>query len=163
MRAKTEHPTGVSAGRLAEGRPAPGLERLNVLIGRWITQGETVASADAPSIPIVASDVYQWLPGGHFVVHPAYGLFGTGGVGGYEIIGHDPKTGQFRTWFSDSQGNVTTETLVIEGDTWQWRGESTRCTGQLTDGGLAIIARHERSDDGVTWVPSMTVTLRKVE
>jgi hypothetical protein len=163
MRSNTERSTGVSAGRLVEGRPAPELERLNVFIGRWITAGETVAGSGAPSVPIVASDIYQWVPGGHFVMHPPYGRIGTTGVGGLEIIGHDPATGQFRTWFFDSQGNVTTEALLQDGDTWKWLGERVRCTGVLDDGGKTMVARHERSDDGVHWVPSMTVTLRKVE
>jgi hypothetical protein len=156
-------PTGVAAGRVEIGHPIRELERLNVLIGRWITEGHTVAAPDAPSVPIVASDVYQWVAGGHFVVHPAYGRLGTSGGGGVEIIGYDAATRQFRTWFFDSQGNVITEALINEGDTWTWVGERVRCTGVLTDGGKILTARHERSDDGVTWVPSMNVTLRKVE
>jgi Protein of unknown function (DUF1579) len=162
MPTNAERPTG-SASRPSEGRSAPELERLNVFIGRWITTGETVAGSDAPSVPIVASDIYQWVPGGHFVVHPAYGRLGTSSGGGVEIIGYDPNTGQFRTWFFDSQGNVITEALVQDGDTWKWLGERVRCTGVLEDGGKTIVARHERSDDGVHWVPSMNVTLRKVE
>jgi len=163
VRATSKAATGVRAGRPAEGRPAPGLERLNAIIGRWITEGETVSASGAPSVPIVASDVYQWGPGGHFVVHPAYGRMGTVGVGGVEIIGYDQNTGQFRTWFFDSQGNVTMEALVVQGETWRWIGERVRCTGTLTDDGKTLVACHERSDDGVKWVPSMNVTLRKVE
>ena len=32
----------------------------------------------------------------------------------------------------------------------------------MTDGGLTQVARHESSADGLTWTPSMDVTLRKV-
>ena len=163
MQGNTARSTGVGNGRLAEGRPAPGLERLNAFIGRWITEGETVAGDGAPSVPIVASDVYQWVAGGHFVMHPAYGRLGDVGGGGVEIIGREPDTDQFRTWFFDSQGNMITEALVNQGNTWQWLGERVRCTGVFSDGGKTLAARHERSEDGVHWVPSMTVTLRKVE
>jgi hypothetical protein len=156
-------PSGVSAGRVTVGRAIAELERLNALIGRWITEGQTVAAPNAPSVPIVASDVYQWVTGGHFVLHPAYGRLGEVGGGGVEIIGYDPDTEQFRTWFFDSEGNVIKEALINQGDTWMWVGERVRCTGVMSDDGKTLTCRHERSDDGVNWVPSMDVTLRKVD
>src|SRR5262245_17831589 len=104
--------TGAATGRLAEVRERPReLEQLDVFIGRWVTEGETVGDPEAPAMTILASDVYQWLPGGYFVMHPAYGRIGTTGVGGVEIIGFDPATRQFQTYFFDSQGNATTQTL----------------------------------------------------
>jgi hypothetical protein len=140
------------------------LKRLNVFIGGWITEGDTVADGDAASSRIVASDVYQWVPGGHFVMHPAYGRIGAVGVGGLEVIGYDTETGQFRTYFFDSQGTTTTETLTCREDgTWIWQGAHVRCTGIFTDDGRTLTARHERSDDGKHWTPSMMVTLRKID
>jgi hypothetical protein len=39
-------PSGVATAQLSGGaRRSPGLERLNVFIGRWITEEETVAGA----------------------------------------------------------------------------------------------------------------------
>src|SRR5262245_27712709 len=114
-----ELPTGVSSGGLAEQRERPHeLERLNVFIGRWITEGETVAEPGNPAVAIVASDVYQWLPGEYFVMHPAYGRIGAIRVGGVEIIGFDPETGQFQCYFFDSQGNTTRQTLSCRDDMW---------------------------------------------
>jgi hypothetical protein len=58
----TELPTDVSSGLLAEQRERPPeLQQLNVFIGRWMTEGETVAESGAAAVSIVASDVYQWL------------------------------------------------------------------------------------------------------
>jgi len=82
----------------------PQRERLGVFIGRWITEGETAAGADAPAMRIVASDVYEWAPGGQFVLHPAYGRIGDMEVGGIEIIACDPATQQYRTHFSTVRG-----------------------------------------------------------
>jgi len=141
----------------------PELQQLDVFIGRWMTEGETVAAPAAPAVAIVASDVYQWLPGGRFVMHPAYGRIGTVGVGGVEIIGFDPATRQFQTHFFDHLGNTTRQTLSCRGDTWTWLGAHERCTGRFTENGRTLTARHERSEDGVRWVPSMTVTLRKID
>jgi hypothetical protein len=154
----------VATARVAKGTgPAPELERLKVFIGRWLTEGETVATPAAPAMQIVASDVYQWAPGGHFVMHPAYGRIGDVDVGGLEIIGYDASTGQYRTHFFDSQGNIITETLSYKDGVWIWQGVNARCSGIFTAGGKILTARHERSDDGVHWGPSMTVTLRKIE
>jgi hypothetical protein len=154
---------GVAAGHVTKtAHRAPELERLEVFISRWITEGETTASTEAPSMQIVASDVYQWAPGGHFVIHPAYGCIGEVGVGGLEVIGFDSATGRYRTHFFDSQGNITTETLSYQDGAWIWQGTHARCTGAFTEEGKVLTARHERSDDGIHWVPSMTVKLRKV-
>ena len=157
-------PTGVATGRVA-GATGAGLEqqRLQVFIGKWINEGRTVASADALSVKIVTSDVYEWMPGGFFVLHTAYGRIGDIDVGGVEIIGYDAASQTYRTHFFDSQGNISSQELTVSGDTWRWSGEHTRCTAVFTDQGKTQIAHHERTDDGVNWVPSMEVTLTKVE
>jgi len=143
-------------------RRAPELERLEVFIGRWITEGETTPSTDTSSMRIVASDVYEWVPGRHFIMHPAYGRIGEVGVGGLEVIGFDPATGQYRTQFFDSQGAIITETLSYRDGSWTWEGTHARCTGVFAEDGKTLTAHHERSDDGIHWEPSMTVRLRKV-
>lgn len=63
-------------------------------------------------------------------------------MGGLEVIGYDPATGQFRPYFFDHTGNAITETLTCKDGTWSWQAANHRCRG---------------------WEPSMIVTLRKVE
>jgi hypothetical protein len=139
------------------------LKRLDVFIGKWINEGRTIAvEPGAPAVKILTSDVYEWMPGGRFVLHSAYGRIGDLDVGGTEIIGYDPETGAYRSYFFDSQGNVSTDTLAADGDTWIWQGEDTRCTAVFTDCGKVQTAHHERLDDGGGWVPAMDVTLIKV-
>jgi Protein of unknown function (DUF1579) len=137
--------------------------QLEALIGRWITEGHAVASPGGPAAKILASDVYEWAPGGFFIVHPAYGRVGDTHVGGVEIIAYDAETGSYRSHFFDSFGNVSESRLTIEGDVWTWSGGRTRCTAILSDGGKTFTAHHERSSDGVTWEPSMEVVLRRVD
>ena len=141
----------------------PELKQLSVFIGRWLTEGETVAQAGEPAAVIVASDVYEWAPGGHFIMHPAYGRVGAMEVGGLEVIGYDASSGQFQTHFFDSDGNATRETLSYRDGVWTWQGSNSRCRGVFSDDGRTLTAHHERSDDGEHWRPSMTVTLRKIE
>jgi Protein of unknown function (DUF1579) len=140
----------------------PEHELLSSLIGKWITVGRTVPTGDEPALPIQASDVYDWVAGGFFVIHTAYGRIGDVDVGGIELIGYDPETGRFRTHFFDSQGNISNQDLTFDDGTWTWSGESARATGVLSDDGRAMPTLHEWSDDGVSWRPSMDITLRKV-
>jgi hypothetical protein len=64
-------------------------QALAVLIGKWINEGHTIGTSEIPSAPILTSDVYEWAPGGFFVVHSAFGKIGQASVGGVEIIGVD--------------------------------------------------------------------------
>src|SRR5580700_9719353 len=62
-------------------------EALAILIGKWISEGHTIGTAEIPSVPVLTSDVDEWAPGGFFVVHSAIGTIGGASVGGVEIIG----------------------------------------------------------------------------
>jgi hypothetical protein len=108
-------PTGVAAGRVDRApTPGPEHERLNAIIGRWINEGHTINPDGTPGVKILASDVYEWAPGGFFVVHPAYGRIGDIGVGGVEIIGYDPASQKYQVYFFDSQGNISRHDLTIQ-------------------------------------------------
>jgi hypothetical protein len=146
----------------AEHRRLPQHELLSSLIGKWMTVGETIPTDGSPALEIQASDIYEWVAGGFFVVHTAYGRIGDSNVGGVEIIGYEPESGRFRTHFFDSQGNVSNQDLTFHDGRWTWSGPHARATGVLSDDGQSMPTLHEWSDDGVDWRPSMNVTLRKV-
>ncbi|WP_436763609.1 hypothetical protein [Streptosporangium sp. V21-05] len=134
-------------------------EALEVLIGKWINEGHTVDAEGIPPGPILTSDVYEWAPGGFFVVHSAYGRIGDTSVGGVEIIGVDGDA--YRSTFYDSFGNVHNSRVEVGGEVIRWIGDLTRCTVTITDGGTTQVAHHESSADGVSWSASMDVTLRR--
>lgn len=152
----------VSTGIVEPTEPGPEIKRLAVFIGRWLTEGHLVDEGGAPGGRILTSDVYEWAPGGFFVVHPAYGRIEDVGVGGVEVIGYDAATGAYRAHFFDSQGNASEQTLTADGDKWFWEGESARCTGIFSEEGRRLTAHHERRGEDGSWVPSMEVTLRKI-
>lgn len=136
---------------------------LKVWIGRWINEGHAVGDDGSPLVKTVTSDVYEWMPGGFFVLHTAYGRIGDVGVGGTEVIGYDEPSGCYRSWFFDSRGNVTTHEVTVDGDVWTYQGETTRSTIRFGAGGRIQTVLHERTDDRQTYAPSMQVTLTKVE
>jgi Protein of unknown function (DUF1579) len=140
----------------------PEHERLEIFIGRWMTAGETVATEGAPAVKILASDVYEWMPGGFFILHTAYGRIGDQDVGGTEIIGYDAAAKVYRTHYFNSQGGLITETVTLDGKRAMWQGENVRATSLFSDDGKVQECLHERSDDGENWMPAMEITLTKV-
>ena len=147
----------VGSGTLGETqRPDPIFATLEPIIGRLMTLGKTIGGG-ADDAEIAASDIYEWGPGGFFVLHSAYGVMGEMGVGGIEMIGLDASGKAFRTWFFDNQGKLEEQKLSVAGDTWTWEGEATRCTGTLSADGYSMDARHERRSEDGAWTPSMRV------
>ncbi len=68
------------------------IERLNIFVGKWINEGYTIKAPEASQLKILASDIYEWMPGGFFILHTAYGRIGNMNVGGTEILGYDTIT-----------------------------------------------------------------------
>ncbi len=164
MTKSSTEPTGVAVGQVMQPVvPGPEHRRLDVFVGRWINEGHTVATDEAPAAKILTSDVYEWMPGGFFVLHTAYGRIGDVGVGGTEIMSYDPTTGTYRSLLFDSQGNINEDELTVKGGTWTWAGATHRATAVFSDNGKTQTCRHERLDENGQWIHAMVVGLVKVE
>ncbi len=50
-------------------KPGPEHKRLDALVGKWKSDGRTIAGGDEPVIKISGTDAYEWLPGGFFLLH----------------------------------------------------------------------------------------------
>jgi hypothetical protein len=87
----TENTTSrvVAVARGVEHRETVGPQReaLDPWIGRWINNGYTIDDDGSRRLTITTSDVYEWVPGGFFIPHTAYGRIGDHPGGGTEIIG----------------------------------------------------------------------------
>jgi hypothetical protein len=143
--------------------PRPEHRRLEVFIGKWINEGETVATSDSPAARIVTSDVYEWIPGRFAVLHTAYGHIGDLDVGGVEIIGYDAESGHYTSHFFDSQGHVTVDQLTYDAGKWIWTGERIRTTSEFSHDGKIQRSLHEQLADRTEWRLAMDVTLRKID
>jgi hypothetical protein len=156
--------TGVAVGRVDRpSKPGPEHRLLEIFIGRWINEGETIGSGNIPAVKILTSDVYAWMPGGFFVLHTAYGLIGNAEVGGTEVLSYDTTSKTYQSLFFDSQGNINTDMLSVNGNTWIWQGKDHRATAVFSDAGKTQTVHHERLGDDGNWVPAMDVVLRKVD
>jgi len=128
-------------------------QRLEVLIGRWITKGSTTD----------AVDTYERLPGGallHLVDAQVEGQK----VEGAEIIGYDPARGTYVTQYFGSDGPNAYEASLSERDgalVWSMRSARDRFTGTFDDDRNVITGHWEALDDDSNWQPWMDITLTR--
>ena len=140
--------------------PGPEHRRLEAFIGKWINEGETIATPDAPAARILTSDVCESVPGGFFVFHTAYGRLGDLDLGGVELLGYDQERGVYTSHFFDSQGHVTVDDLTYDDGTWTWQG-ARLAHSATTARPYAPATRIPTT--AASGAPSMDVTLRRVE
>lgn len=141
--------------------PEDGRRRLEALIGRWSTEGETVDGPSEPPARIAGTDTYEWLGGGFFVVHRVDVRFGDEQVEAIEVIGYDAASGTYPTHAFDSRGGATTYQMRERDGTWTITGETERSTLAPAGDGATMHASWERSDDGRTWRPWMEIRLAR--
>jgi hypothetical protein len=147
----------------------PGAEqkKMCAFLGRWHTTGKVAATESDPAAEVDSIDTYEWYPGEFFLVHHADSRVGGSRIKSIEIMGYDPERRCYFASFFDSTGGSGTEEIRLNGNTWTWRGSDVmgakehRCIAVFSDDGQTIKARHEKSDDGKSWVLWIDVTLRK--
>jgi hypothetical protein len=140
--------------------PGPGHQRLGAFVGTWATEGEITAG---PPGKVKATDTYEWLPGGFFLLHRWDAHMPDGRTQGVEIIGYDAASQTYPMYSFDSAGNVGTMRAHVDGDAWTFEGESLRFTGGFRDGGETFAgAWEQRSGDGTEWSPWMDIKLSRV-
>lgn len=136
---------------------------LNAFIGVWDTEGEINTGSSGQAVSFRARDTYEWLSGGHFLLHWFDADMPEGTVRGIEVIGYSHEN-TFHMHSFDSLGNANVMTARVENDTWTFTGESMRFTGSFQEDGMVFAGLWEmRSGDESTWKPWMNIRLRKVE
>jgi hypothetical protein len=141
----------------------PGAEhrRLDVFVGTWRTEGIIRAGEHGPESTFTATDRYEWMPGGFFLLHHVSAHMGDGELTALEVIGYDAATGTYPMRSFDSQGNTGTHQATLRDGTWTFAGPTERFTGRFSDDGGTITGLWEQSTDGAEWVPWMDVTLTR--
>lgn len=146
-------------------RPSPATRNhapLDAFVGVWETEGEVKSNNDTPSVKFTATDTYEWLPGGYFVLHRFTADMPDGNVQGIEVIGYSTDSQSFLMYSFDSLGNNMVMQGKTEGGKWIFLGECIRFTGSFLDDGKTFSGLWElRSSEEENWKPWMDVTLRK--
>lgn len=157
--------------------PAPSreIQRLGALVGRWRSEGYIVSEVP---IPITGTDIYEWLPGGFFLLHHVDVMIGDQPVKAIELFEYDPTTDSFIGRAYDNQGNITImRARVDEQGVWTFTGGgdvaavarpstadasgAVRSTLTVNPDKATMTAKWERCDDGTTWQPWMDMTFSR--
>jgi Protein of unknown function (DUF1579) len=139
------------------------LERLDVLIGRWRTEGSTSDGKEGPGNRIDAIDTYERLPGGA-LLHLVDAKVGDQRVEGAEIIGYEPDRGCYLTQYFGSDGPNSYEATLGEDDgalVWTMCSARDRFTGTFNEERDLITGHWDALDDDSEWQPWMDITLTK--
>jgi Protein of unknown function (DUF1579) len=150
-------------GTMARATERP-LHRLEVLVGRWKTEGLARATEEVPAARIDAIDTYEWLVEGVVLLHRVDARVGDLKVDGAEIIGYDPERAIYVTHYFGSDGPAVYEAELSEErerSVWTMRSPDTRFSGEFSDDGDVITGRWERLSDDSTWTEWMDITLTK--
>jgi hypothetical protein len=155
-------------------KPSPQTQRLGALVGRWRSEGHVVGE----SVPIVGTDVYEWLPGEFFLVHHVDVTVGDQPVQAIELIGEvDPETGAFIARTYDNEGAVTImHATVDDAGVWTFTGGpdiapaaqpyedsvAVRSILTIAEDGNSMHADWQRSTDGTTWEPWMDMSFTRM-
>src|SRR4029450_13694889 len=150
-------------------------ERLRAIAGRWATSGHVIGE---PSLPISGTDTYEVFMGGYFVVHHVDVTVGDRPVRAIEVIG-EPDTAHVgylaRSFDSEGRGEVMLLRIGEDG-VFRFTGgadvasaaqpmdvptEGVRSTLPIAADRRSMTALWERSEDGVTWQPWMTLTFAR--
>lgn len=143
--------------------PDPALKRLDVFVGKWNTEGQIRAAPPNPAVKISGTDIYEWLPGGFFLVHRVDVRMGDEEVKAVEIIGYDASSQTYPMHSFDNKGNYDLLQANVHDRTWTIIGKSMRFTGVFSDDGNTITGHWEQLIDGSNWLPWMEVKLTRVE
>jgi hypothetical protein len=130
-------------------KPAPELQSLEVLIGKWNNAIEFKSDPDNTG---TGSVTYEWMEGQFFIVERFEHTFKKEGAHkGLSIIGYDNEKQSCLSHFFDNHGNIRTYKLSIRDGAFTINGEWERYTGEVSEDGNTITGTWEQSKDGSTW------------
>lgn len=140
---------------------SPELARLQPFVGRWSMKGRIVEGPFGPATAISATDVYEWMPGGHFLLHRIEAQMGTDAVEGLEVIGYDAATQRYCMRSYDSAGSSSIMHMSETDGWWSALGHTERSRVRFESEGKVMRGGWERLSDDGNWRPWMEITLTK--
>jgi len=153
------------------GRPHAERRFPHAFVGKWKTEGRQHETVLGSAANISATETYEWLTGGRFLVHRFEGHVGDGPAACIEIIGHEDSSDRYsvhtfynngvtRRWRGEERGGL----WLLTGD-WPVAGrtQKVRCTIALLDEERAMKGKWEYSKDGSKWHTFWDVSATKLD
>ena len=143
---------------------SPALAPLDVLVGAWSLE----ARFDQPPLPDAdARVVFEWMPGGQFLVE-RWEIDVPEAPDGIAIIGPDPLSdGGYLQHYFDTRGVARVYRMTLAHNVWTlWRDEADfspldfrqRYTGTIAEDGRTIAGSWDICHDGTTWEHDFDLT-----
>jgi len=140
--------------------PSEHHSRLNILAGAWDTSITMIEADGTEGGTSQASDIYAWMPNGHFLVHDVDAMMGDQHVQSTEIFGVDRASGEFFSRSYDPDGSTNDFVSKIEGLDYTITGKVQRFTGHFGDDGR-MLQGEWRQLQGDDWRPFVRIVLKK--
>jgi hypothetical protein len=138
--------------------PAESLRPLAPLAGRWRTTGTVFGDDGAPVMSVDGTDEYEWMAGGHWLVHRVDVLMGEDRTRALELIGDPAEDGAFAMRAFDGSGAYDEMRLTPDGRTLRTQGDGVRNTLTVAEDGGSMAAVWERTTEAGTWIRWMELT-----
>ena len=130
------------------GTPEKSLAPLAPIIGRWRTSGTVLDDAGNLTAEISGTDVYDWLPGGHWIAHEADVRMGDQRVLVHEVIGGLHPAGGWQMYAFEATSGPGVMRLSQEGpDLLLLQGDGLRSWFRIRAGAGRMTSRWERLVD----------------
>ena len=84
---------------------------LDIFEGYWDTRVTIIGDRT----DFGATDIYEWMPGGFFMLHNVEAQMGGQEVRTLEVIGAHPQTDGYLSWSFDNAGGAATYTAALRG------------------------------------------------
>jgi len=106
-------------------KPGPEVKKLEVMVGRFMNEGEVKAGAFGPNSPamkVSGTDDCRWTAGGFGLVCAE-----TVDIGGTkeietDVVYYDPVSKKYEYHGIRNTGETNNQTGTVNGDTWTWLG-----------------------------------------
>ncbi len=139
----------------------PELKPLEMFVGSWHTEGKMKGEAGGRDVTIKGTDIYEWVSGGHFLLHRVNVLIGSQRVETTELIGYDSASKTYAMHYFDSEGKVGYMSASVTNGKWVFQGESLRFAGSFSADGSKLSGKWENYS-GTQWLHFMDIELTKV-
>ena len=138
------------------------MKTLAPFVGTWNTRGRIKAEHEAAEQLLVATDIYEWLPGKCFLLHRVDARLGDQIVRSIEIIGWDADADELFSTSYDDKGTTSRFRCQLDGHDWKIDGNGIRFRGSFDDSWARLEGTWEMAVDDA-WSPWMDVQLARAD
>jgi hypothetical protein len=135
------------------------MSRFEVFIGTWNTTGDVLQTENAPATTLSATDVYEWLPGKHFVMHHVDARFGKIASRSMEVFGYDQSSKKYVSRSYDDQGASEVFDVQLQRNRLQIFGKMARFDGKFDAKQNRLTGLWELKAKSAGWQPWIKLEL----